>query len=182
MGIETGRNGGSHVAAQEQQGGGRLLHAQHRAAGADGAGGSSSRGALHAEARWGPAQGAVPCCLGAWGQAAQEADLRGTGRMQGVAARREQRQRPGGEKGGARAGGGCRCKRKGAQEIGGLGCLYRSGEGILCLRVKKNGGTRPTRIGLRRRRKKKKRAGPLVWAEKIFFYFLFLQKDSTNSI
>ena len=30
---------------------------------------------------------------------------------------------------------------------------------------------------------KEKRAGPLVWAEKIFFYFLFfLQKDSTNSI
>ena len=51
---------------------------QHSAAGsADGAGGSSSRGALHAEARWGPAQGAVPCCLGAWGQAAQEADLHG---------------------------------------------------------------------------------------------------------
>ena len=107
----------------------------------------------------------------AWGQ---EADLRSTGRMQGVAARREQRQRPGGEKGGARAGGGCRCKRKGQQEIGGLGCLYRGGEGILGLRVKKNGGTRPARIGLRRKKKKKeKRTGPLVWAEKIFFLFSF---------
>ena len=115
----------------------------------------------------------MPCCLGAWGQ---EADLRSTGHMQGVAARREQRQRPGGEKGGARAGGGCRCKRKGAQEIGGLGCLYRGGEGILGLRVKKNGGTRPTRIGLRRR--KKKRNGPDRWfgPKRFFSIFFFFAK------
>ena len=31
-------------------------------------------------------------------------------------------------------------------------------------------------------RQEKKWAGLLVWAEKIFFYFLFLQKDSTNLI
>ena len=31
-------------------------------------------------------------------------------------------------------------------------------------------------------RQGKKWAGLLVWAEKIFFYFLFLQKDSTNLI
>ena len=179
MGIQTGRNGGSHVAAQEQQGGGRLLQAQHRAAGAYGAGGSSRGGAAcRGRGQVGAgAGGAVPCCLGAWGQ---EADLRSTGRMQGVAARREQRQRPGGEKGGARAGGGCRCKRKGAQEIGGLGCLYRGGEGILGLRVKKNGGTRPTRIGLRRR--KKKETGRTAGLGRKDFFLFFLQKDSTNSI
>jgi len=31
-------------------------------------------------------------------------------------------------------------------------------------------------------RQGKKRAGLLVWAEKVFFLFSFLQKDSTNSI
>ena len=109
-------------------------------------------GALHAEAedRWGPAQGgAVPCCLGAWGQ---EADLRSTGRMQGVAARREQRQRPGGEKGGGQCRRQLQMQKKTGAGDRGLGCLYRGGEGILGLRVKKNGGTRAARIGLRRKK------------------------------
>ena len=119
------------------------------------------------------AGGAVPCCLGAWGQ---EADLRSTGRMQGVAARREQRQRPGGEKGGARAGGGCRCKRKGAQEIGGWGVYIGVERGSLACASRKTAGLGLRGSGCGEEIKKEKRAGPLVWAEKIFFYFLFFCK------
>ena len=88
MGIETGRNGGGHVAAQEQQGGtGSCRHSSGRQV----QGGAACRGRGQVGAGAG---GQSPA---AWGQ---EADLRSTGRMQGVAARREQRQRPGGEKGG----------------------------------------------------------------------------------
>ena len=60
----------------------------------------------------------------------------------------------------------------------GLGSLYRGGEGILGLRVKKNGGTRPARIGLRRK-KRKKRNGPDCWfGPKRFFsiFFFFCKK------
>ena len=67
-------------------------------------------------------------------------------------------------------------KKRGAGDRG-LGCLYRGVEGILGLRVKKNGGTRPTRIGLRRR--KKKRNGPDRWfGPKRFFsiFFFFCKK------
>ena len=139
--------------------------------------------ALEAAARGGAAcRGRGQVGAGAGGQSpaawGQEADLRSTGRMQGVAARREQRQRPGGEKGGGQAGGGCRCKRKGAQEIGGLACLYRGGEGILGLRVKKNGGTWPARIGLRRKKKKKEKRPDCWFGLKRFFsiFFFFCKK------
>ena len=92
--------------------------------------------------------------------------------MQGVAARREQRQRPGGEKGGARAGGGCRCKRKGAQEIGGLGVYTGVERGSLVCASRKTAGLglRGSGCGEEKKRETGRTAG---LGRKDFFLFSF---------
>jgi len=104
----------------------------------------------------------------------------------GPAAWRQQRR----EEEGGRLGGalllGRADRRRGGVRTAGLGPA--AGGRILAgsARVGELGGEGDAYIGMVESfwlaRQEKKWAGLLVWAEKIFFYFLFLQKDSTNLI
>ena len=96
-------------------------------------------------------------------------------------------QRPGGNSAGRRRAAGWAALCSWAEQIGAGGRAHGR---------PRAGGRQRTRRGIRGEgdayigmvesfwlaRQEKKWAGLLVWAEKIFFYFLFLQKDSTNLI
>jgi len=102
-------------------------------------------------------------------------------------------QRPGGNSAGRRRAAGWAALCSWAEQIG-AGGVRTAGLGpaaggrILAgsARVGELGGEGDAYIGMVESfwlaRQEKKWAGLLVWAEKIFFYFLFLQKDSTNLI
>jgi len=102
-------------------------------------------------------------------------------------------QRPGGNSAGRRRAAGWAALCSWAEQIGAGGRAHgrprAGGRGRILAgsaRVGELGGEGDAYIGMVESfwlaRQEKKWAGLLVWAEKIFFYFLFLQKDSTNLI